>query len=157
MALGSLDDDRNYVTGARIGVRIEAEGLESLVIDRNEMSRIERASIGVSIRGDGHVGVSGNHLDTDAGDPAILIECGRGDCLFANNHVTELTTVGDESVMLTAGTIALTSNRFVGRGVNVVIETGQHTVLGNMVGGEIRVNNGPLATPWNALNHENVV
>ncbi len=157
VALGSLVVTRNYVTGARFGLRIKAEGLDSLVIDRNEMSTIERAAIVVTIRGGGHVGVSGNHLDTAAGDPAILIECGRGDCLFANNHFTELTTVSDKTVVLTARTVALTSNRFVGRGVNVVIETGQHTVLGNMVGGEIRVNNGPLATPWNALNHENVV
>lgn len=156
MNVGSLTITRNYVTAAEMGVRIDAEGLDSLVVDRNEMTKIARAAVQVVIKGGSHVGISGNHFDTAGGARGVSVECGRGDCLFTNNHFTEQRVGVPESVVLNARTVALTANRVIGRGVNVALTTLGHTAVGNMVGGEIRVNSLPLGPPWDALNHQNM-
>ena len=80
-----------------------------------------------------------------------------GSCRFSDNHCSEVDPKVETAVSLDANTIVAANNRVETarntKSLNLTVanKTG-FTVLGNIVGGSIVVNNVALDTPWQPLN-----
>jgi photosystem II stability/assembly factor-like uncharacterized protein len=157
MQLGSVVITRNQIAKANLGLRVVGR-IESLNIENNQIN----GAIGVDSPG-GRVVACGNQVEIIVGGPGLTITCREGDCVFSNNQSHHVKPQGKRDVALIARTLAVASNRIVGK-AQMSLETAINdkkeplcTVLGNLTGGDILVNGVPLALPWAPLNFQGVV
>ncbi|MCM3902994.1 MAG: right-handed parallel beta-helix repeat-containing protein [Pyrinomonadaceae bacterium] len=161
LQLGSVVITRNQIAKANLGLQVIGR-VERLNIENNQINGINGSAIGVNSQG-GQIVACGNELEIVVGGPGLTIVCREGDCVFSNNQSHHVKPQGKRDVTLIARTLAVASNRVVGRAqmslesdVNVKKEP-LCTVLGNLTGGDILVNGAPLALPWAPLNFQGVV
>jgi hypothetical protein len=113
--------------------------------------------------------VRGNRLDAIGGGEAALVAT-NGSCTFAENHCTLLAAAGGTpgnapiAVALAVGTLVLSANQVVAPRADraaavdakvtgaTITGTPAITAVGNITGGEIRLNGGALPAPWAPLN-----
>lgn len=161
VSLGSVVIARNQIANAETGFFVVQ--VETLSIDNNQVSAINRAAIRVRSKG-GRVAVCGNQLEARAA-PGVTIECPGGDCVFSDNHLRQLKSGDKDGVHLVARTLVVASNRILGPKVRVNLEpefgpekTPLCTVVGNITGGPIVVApTGALPMRWALLNLQNIV
>jgi len=101
-------------------------------------------------------GVIGNSLHGYGRGPLAEVVI-TGSCRFSDNHCSEVDPKVETAVSLDANTIVAANNRVETarntKSLNLTVanKTG-FTVLGNIVGGSILVNNVALDAPWQPLN-----
>ena len=80
-----------------------------------------------------------------------------GSCRFSDNHCSEIDDKVETEVALAASAIIAANNRVESarntKALNLtVVDKDNFTVLGNIVGGSIKVNGADLDAPWKPLN-----
>jgi hypothetical protein len=112
----------------------------------------------VALAGDrGSVGVRGNVADATGRSPAILGLAAGAACVLGENRVTLATRERSVPVVRAVfGSAAVTANHVRARrgvpSIDLRVNGGPFTVLGNIATGRIRVDGAGLAAPWAALN-----
>jgi hypothetical protein len=114
------------------------------------------AFVAAAAQGTEHVGMCGNALHAFGSNPAVEVVV-TGSCRFSDNHCSAVGLRLPAAVDLAANNIIASSNRVecaestASLNLQVINKTA-FTVVGNIVGGPIRVNNAALTGPWPPLN-----
>lgn len=172
--VGALLVTDNQIAHARMGVIVQPM-VGHLIIDRNQMLGVSGSAIGVETK-NGRVAACGNQLEIveqaqgEAEVPGVVVlGSGEVDCLFTDNHIRFMKALDGPGVELRGGPLVVTSNRITSK-ITMLLRTGVTgqkqptcTVLGNIVGGEIRIitpatpaAGAPLPAPWAPLNLQGI-
>ena len=96
--------------------------------------------------------VNGNSLAARGSVPAVELQLGA-EVMFSSNRCELAGSGRVPGVAILAPLLVFSSNRIACPGdVGATLTAGAATVLGNATSSPIRLNNAPLAAPWNALN-----
>ncbi|WP_372015294.1 DUF6519 domain-containing protein [Pseudoxanthomonas sp. 10H] len=96
--------------------------------------------------------VNGNSLSARGSVPAVELQLGA-EVMFSSNRCELAGSGRVPGVAILAPLLVFSSNRVACAGdVGATLTAGAATVLGNATTSPIRLNNAPLAAPWNALN-----
>jgi hypothetical protein len=109
-----------------------------------------------SAPGKEQVGIIGNSIH-GYGRSALAEVVVSGSCRFSDNYCSEVAESVESAVTLAADSIITSANRVEcahnTKALNLIVpDKNVFTVLGNIVGGPIVVNNAPLPAPWQPLN-----
>jgi hypothetical protein len=152
----SVNIARNQITTVEHGIVI-GKPVDDLIVEHNQLSAVTTA---LQVQGEGaRVSVLGNQLEITTGSPGVSITCPGGNCVYTNNISTHVKTPPTDGVLLSRGTLMVTSNRILGRAqMNLDTSPKVCTVLGNITGAEIILAGVVLAlgNPWFPLNHQGV-
>jgi hypothetical protein len=101
-------------------------------------------------------GITGNSLHGYGRSPLAEVQI-TGSCRFNDNHCSEVDEKVETEVALTANCIVASNNRIESarntKALDLFVSNKEgFTVLGNIVGGLIKVNNVDLDAPWKPLN-----
>jgi Family of unknown function (DUF6519) len=125
---------------------------------QSSLGKINTVSVlaAASAPGKEQVGIIGNSIH-GYGRSALAEVVVSGSCRFSDNYCSEVAERVETAVTLAADSIIASANRVEcahnTKALNLTVpDKNVFTVLGNIVGGPIVVNNGALPAPWQPLN-----